>query len=755
MSEELVNTMNTISIKSIVAAIVLFGAARAQDGDSALARKTYRAEMAAAEASMRLAEHSEARAWLDATDPAQRGLEWRLFDAGFDDALARFEVESPVHTLAVSPDGARIALGRADGVVEVRDTQRFDLVVRKSLHQGGVTQLRWDRAGARLVSASHDRRVVVARAADLGIDCEFTQHGYPVGGADFAPSVTATVAPSESSPALVASCSYERPAGGVVGTLQLWNGADATLVRTLHGGRKPLVELAFSPDGRFVAAASWDFCAFVWPVEGGEPRVFAVPDEGVYRAVDGVAWSPDGSLLAVASKDVSARVFDVASGALLYTMRGHRDAVAKLAFSPDGDSIATASGDGTLALYSVRDGRRAAVLRGHSDAVHSVAYATDGTQLWSSSKDRSVRRWDARASVYDEAPLTASRATYVVRWSPIGDCLASASYDGRVTIWSAVTREKLASWQAHPADKSCHALAFSPDGRTLYSGSYDGTVAIWDSVLGLERGRLQHPSGVYWLAVSGDGALLAVASDKQVLVWDLAKREQIACFTGHSAAVLSVAFSPDATRCVSCARDGKALVFEARSGALVASFAGGAANVAEAVFTSRGDEVIVGGRDGSVARFDVASGRRLEDLLQSRHGFDHLALSPDGRRLVLASESLVFVDAQHGGIVGRFRGHKDRPYHVAFDARGERLASCSTDRSIVIYDPRSLRDRLAARARREQQRSAVREAIEQRLSEDVGLEEVTNTVWSDPAISGELRSAWVEELTLRAERSGR
>ncbi|MBL8900591.1 MAG: WD40 repeat domain-containing protein [Planctomycetes bacterium] len=706
-----------------------------------LAHEAYRAQMAAAEASILLGELAEARAWLDATEPARRGFEWRLFDAEFDDSLARYDVESPVLSLALAPDGSALALGREDGVLELRDAQGFALLAHDKVHGAGITQIRWDRSGKRLVSCSYDRRVVISSAPRLELELEFTQHGFPVGGADFSPDGT-----------LVASCSYERPEGSVVGTVHLWNSADGSIVRTLHGGRKPLVGLAFSPDGTQIAAGSWDFCAFVWSVEGGEPRKLAIPDEGRYNAVDGVAWSPDGALLAAASKDHSARVFRVASGELLQTLRGHGDAIAKLAFSPDGSLLATAAADGTLALHDPVKGQRLAVLRGHADDVLAVAFAPDGATLWSASSDRTLRRFDARPATYARAPLATSHATYVVRWSPIDDRIASASYDGRITLWSSVTREPLASWQAHPSDKSCHALTWSPDGRVLTSASWDGTVGIWNALTGAELGRLVHEKGISWLALSRDGALLAVATDVEVHVWDVAQRERVQVFRGHSAGVLSVSFAPDGARCVSCARDGKAHVWNTRSAEILATCTGVGSDVASAAFLPNGAQVVVGGRGGIVARFDATSGKLVRELVRNRHGFDHLELSPDGTRLVLASESVVFVDVANGGIVGRFRSHRDRPHHIAFDRTGEILASCSADKSLAILDPRPLRVRLAARERRAAQRAQLLASIEKPLAEGASFESIASSVYANHELDAETRAAWLEALTLASAR---
>ena len=136
--------------------------------------------------------------------------------------------------------------------------------------------------------------------------------------------------------------------------MRVWDAATGHALLTLTGHKGRTLDLAFSPDGRRLAASSNDATAKVWDVLTGEELLTLTGHTALVR---GMAFSPDGTRLATASGDATVKVWDVsptASGARApLTLYGHPSGTLRVAFSPDGRRLATVSEYGMLRIYAL------------------------------------------------------------------------------------------------------------------------------------------------------------------------------------------------------------------------------------------------------------------------------------------------------------------------------------------------------------------------------------------------------------------
>ena len=240
-----------------------------------------------------------------------------------------------------------------------------------------------------------------------------------------------------------------------------------------------------------------------------EPKLRATL-QGHTDAVVAVAFSPDSKTLASASYDGTLKLWDMTTGKERATLGEYTGCLGCVAFSPDGKTLASGI-IGSLEIFpdlknvkvwDVATGKERAILKGHEGMVYSVAFSPDGKTLASVSDDRTVKLWDLatnkkRATFEghvkeDRESSEAYGKSSPVAFSPDGKTLAAASRDMTfVKVWDVATGKR-STFQGHT--QAVYSVAFSPDGKTLASASRDKTIKLWDVATGKERTT---PPGAY------------------------------------------------------------------------------------------------------------------------------------------------------------------------------------------------------------------------------------------------------------------
>ncbi len=298
--------------------------------------------------------------------------------------------------------------------------------------------------------------------------------------------------------------------------------------------------LAFSPDGKTLAAGSAAGRVVLWPLDeisGTVPTGAIELPKTHSGAVNDLAYSEDGSRLVTSScAAVEGRrctggqiyIWDAANGEWLGEIDAHAGEVTRVALH--GRLLASGGLDGSVILWdlAMRDTfvRRVASL---PDPINMLAFAPDRPLLAVAARGaiQLLDSVDRQDPISQTLILTDAVEFTSLAFSPDGGTLAAG--DGVGNLW----RWNTATWQMQevlPSGLSgaVVALAYQPHGHALalagLDTSFNPAIAFWDTTGGayaVSATIAAHTGYIGGLAFSPDGALmLSGGGDATVGFWN-------------------------------------------------------------------------------------------------------------------------------------------------------------------------------------------------------------------------------------------
>jgi WD40 repeat protein len=603
-----------------------------------------------------------------------------------------------IQLLALQPHGPQLALGLSDGSVLLRNIDTGAEIGRLREPGAQITALNFGPDGSTLVTGDNRGTIKVWQTTPSS---QWTTHRTLT--MDSAPDPVASLAFTPDGKHL-AACS----ANGT--TISVWNLTYGTRETPFRGSQgEILISLAFSSQANLLAAGCYHpvrHGILVWDVGTRKLKPVVLPS---FDRVAQVVFSPDGRYLAATCSDAGIVVYDTATFQRRLFVAGYIPLGG--AFSPDNQLLAIPSIQfGVVRLWNVTTNREVAVLA-HPGDPRLAAFSTD-CQALVTAHPRSVRIWNL-AGGGEKRVLGHEGGVPGIAFSPDGKLLASVGKDMTAAIWDPTTGQMLHRITGFGG--VLHAVAFSPDGRLLATGDRAGKIRIWEVGSWRELPPPAHEIGdqIWSVAFSPDGRYFAACGLPGGLVlWRLEHRpaperkqaelklEKVARLSDGSTQFLC--FSPDSELLIWCI--GQAVhswdLRKSRPGpALPAQLIGAMLSLA---FRPDGKQAVMVGPTLSPQVWDVSSGQRLftfsgGESNGSRHAdiAGVIALSADGAWLAQQGTAVKVWDLESKKLLLVLPEEHGTPWCLAWSPNKELLAVGSEQGGIALWNLPRIKAQLA------------------------------------------------------------
>jgi WD40 repeat protein len=472
---------------------------------------------------------------------------------------------------------------------------------------------------------------------------------------------------------------------------------------TFPSGPRGQRSIAFSPDGKLLAAACADHKVRLWDFAS---QKLLHQCTGHTEAVSGVVFTRDGKTLISGSDDRTIRFWDVASGRETKAIKGMSGLIQYLALHPAGKWLAAVSYlrnpkprngserlyQGEVTLWDVETQEKKTLVKNYSSGFLCVAFSPDGKLVAASTSHTShVRLWEVESGK-SYGTFRGKNIGWIdtATFSHNGKYLAFGSANHLVHFWDVASKQELTPFSGHVNE--VESVAFSPDDKVLISSALDRTVRVWDVDSRRELCTYRNYNKAP-VAFTPDGKCLICEKGNNLCQLTLFPQPEYRTLKDHTDGILGLAYAPNGKHIASVGKDKIARLWDPLQGNHISignfSEPPGCVAIAgdsQTVFIGAALDSKDKQKAGQIARWDISARGKNSPLLGHSSPVTALAASPAWPLLASGSEgTLKWWDLSQDKELGQLTYEKQPLLSLAFHPK-EKLLAGAVGRQLMLWD---------------------------------------------------------------------
>ena len=381
------------------------------------------------------------------------------------------------------------------------------------------------------------------------------------------------------------------------------------------GHSKLIYDVAYSPDGKYVASASADRTVKIWEMEEGREVLTIYIDEGYATSVQ---FSQDGRELLVGGGSYNKgelKIFDLETSKVVTEFIGHEEYAWNAEFSPDGDKVYSASFDQTVKIWDRSTGEVLHSTGKLPGLMRQLSVDPLGEYVVTTCDDDSVGAtlWSAEDLAFiHKLEVDSLFEARSVKFTADGAYIIVGHWDRRVAVFKRGKNTPEYQIDAHTNeyDNIIRCLGTGPKGQFFFTGSSDRLIHQFETSTGEYIGTFYgHADEVYAIDLHPkDGKLISGGSfDKSIKEWDVASTTMLRSFGGSVYPIHDLKLSETGDRLFINAHDrfGGGDVYSWRLDRMNNMVNLGASNENYHFMDLSDKEVMIGSLSGEIRLFDI------------------------------------------------------------------------------------------------------------------------------------------------------